>query len=507
MPSAFRNRFVPLSFAVLALVPPASPLQAQDDLQVFYGLLHAHTSFSDGSGTPAEAFAMARDAGLDFFALTEHNHRQADGGDGVFLTTPLYEELKRSADDATVDGDFVAIYGQEVSTISKGNHVNVFNASTLVDVPNGDFRDLYDRYLPAHPEVTLVQLNHPDVEADLSPQTSNSRRNNDYGIDDYDQSFPALLEASGRWVALIELIIGPAFGAATDAPHHDGRHEADYLFYLNQGFRLAPSAGQDNHRRNWGRSTHARLGVWAPELTRGAVFAALADRRTFASEDDDLRVRLQVGGVWMGDTVALASGTPALVELDVADPDEADAQYTASLFYDEAIGGAEARIVDVATFTGDAQVTFEHSPAFGGYYFVRLAQRSTAELDVDEAWTAPIWVTELAPDHDDPGEEHGDEAVIAWQEASDFIGQEKVVTGRVVDAFNAGNVMFLNFDLDFRNTLTLVVFADRFDDFGGADALEQRMVGKEVRVRGEIGVFRGRLQIILRDPAQILAVE
>src|SRR4051812_8057402 len=46
---------------------------------VYFGNLHSHTSYSDGSGTPAEAYAMARQEGLNFFAITEHNHHAADG--------------------------------------------------------------------------------------------------------------------------------------------------------------------------------------------------------------------------------------------------------------------------------------------------------------------------------------------------------------------------------------------------------------------------------------------
>jgi len=38
--------------------------------QVWHGLLHAHTSFSDGSGPPEEAYATARPNGVDFFAVT-----------------------------------------------------------------------------------------------------------------------------------------------------------------------------------------------------------------------------------------------------------------------------------------------------------------------------------------------------------------------------------------------------------------------------------------------------
>ena len=51
---------------------------AAEELKVHYGLLHAHTLFSDGSGTPAKAYERAASK-VDFFAVTPHNHAQADG--------------------------------------------------------------------------------------------------------------------------------------------------------------------------------------------------------------------------------------------------------------------------------------------------------------------------------------------------------------------------------------------------------------------------------------------
>jgi len=56
--------------------------------RVFFGNLHSHTSYSDGSGTPREAFQYARTvAGIHFLALTEHNHAEAVGNDGISIAT------------------------------------------------------------------------------------------------------------------------------------------------------------------------------------------------------------------------------------------------------------------------------------------------------------------------------------------------------------------------------------------------------------------------------------
>jgi len=67
---------LPLRLWCTALVVALSiPLPAQSDLSVFFGNLHSHTGLGDGRGTPFAAYEHARDvAGLDYLAITEHNH-------------------------------------------------------------------------------------------------------------------------------------------------------------------------------------------------------------------------------------------------------------------------------------------------------------------------------------------------------------------------------------------------------------------------------------------------
>ena len=45
------------------------------EMQLFLGDLHSHTAYSDGKGTPADAFATARANGLDFLGVTDHSKR------------------------------------------------------------------------------------------------------------------------------------------------------------------------------------------------------------------------------------------------------------------------------------------------------------------------------------------------------------------------------------------------------------------------------------------------
>lgn len=44
-----------------------------EPFQSFFGSLHHHTAYSDGEGRPEDAFAAGRNAGFDYFFLTEHS--------------------------------------------------------------------------------------------------------------------------------------------------------------------------------------------------------------------------------------------------------------------------------------------------------------------------------------------------------------------------------------------------------------------------------------------------
>src|SRR5688572_7109466 len=126
-------------FLLCLLVPSLSNAQ---QLEVFFGNLHSHTSFSDGSGTPEEAYAHARDvARIHFLAITEHNHDQAGqiAGNHALYSGSQASSLIQTAGRFNEAGRFVALYGQEFSTISSGNHGNILDVGKVIEesqVPN-----------------------------------------------------------------------------------------------------------------------------------------------------------------------------------------------------------------------------------------------------------------------------------------------------------------------------------------------------------------------------------
>jgi len=393
----------------------AQPALAQIE-NIRFGNLHAHTSYSDGKGLPEDAFKMACSAGLDFFAVTEHNHAAGDGKgdrrDGIVIATSpqLYsgdvDSLVSAADRENNPNECVTLYGQEFSTISRGNHVNVFDVGSVIDVENGRFDlllDWLDDNRDGGGDLALLQFNHP---------RSGKRSVNDYGRDDFGAGGEiAWQQAMSAHVSLIEVFNAPALRDGTGQRTHD--NSSQFKRYLNLGFHVAPSVGQDNHYENWGHSTDARIAVVAPDFTRRGILNALRARHTYASEDKNLRVIFRAGDALMGDvTDPPAIGEELPLTVQIIDDDEPDAVYVIDVYRDVAGGRPPSWPVESFEVSGNQTSPFQlegvRLEALGEYVFLRITQFTEGVGDDDEhpeddrVWTAPIW---FETDHFHDGDE------------------------------------------------------------------------------------------------------
>lgn len=388
-----------LALATPCLAQPCPPCPGDTDPpvpdgpQVFFGYLHAHTSYSDGVGSPEEAYAQARDqGGMDYLVLSPHNHRHA----GMIATQPaLYDG---DGDDALIniaaavseEGRFIALYGQEFSSISQGNHVNVVDAPTVIGIANGEFDELVDDYLPNNLDSTgntpLLVLNHPD----------SGPRNREYGRDDFG-SEEEWVRTVDRHASIINLINGPSTGTGRQ-PIPDAE-EGSLRFFLNRGFHLAPSIDQDNHERTWGTIHDGRTAVVAPTLTKEAVLTALRSRHAYATTDRNLRVVCRFQDGLCGDVFAApAEGTELEISFDIRDDDEPAAVYQVTVFSDE-VGGRPVDFddpIEQVLFEGDGTLSIPHLRYLGGnaYFLFRITQFAVDDDtgdDADQVWLAPVW--------------------------------------------------------------------------------------------------------------------
>ena len=330
---------------------PFPPVCQEGPFQVYYGTLHAHTNFSDGERSPAEAFVYARDrAGLDFFAVTDHMEQLYYGRAGT-----EWARLKRLARDVTEDGVFVGIAGYEWGNGYKGpipyGHCNLFEFESLLDVARTVTLDGFYRELVAG-QGGLGKFNHPNYKA-----WTNNWNDMEYHPD------------ADRKMALIRV-------------EYPDLEEPVFRTALDKGWHLAPVSSQDNHHADWGTKNDFRTGVWATSLTREGILSALLAMRTFSTNDKNASLRLQAGPCWLGSILEPADSDEIelTIELHDADPEEGFALL--ELF------GNHGEVLATLSVERNGDISWHPLVSLppGGYVYLRATQN-----DGDHLFSAPIW--------------------------------------------------------------------------------------------------------------------
>ncbi len=405
-----------------------------------------------GGDTARHAWEYARDVGgMDFMALTPHSvdDRVDDAPDVASMSEDGFGKLRELA--ATIngeaDGTFVALAGAEWSTNSLGNHVNVLGTSAIPKVERGNFADLYDGFLPeraAEGDAPLLMLNHPrtfrrhEEEAVLDgawdqifgvnlseiPRAGErTKKFNDFGIDDYPpladvwdswiagdalpdeevvaETLANVREASAPYARLIEVTVSRGNEFKSEIPRNpsmteleDGTVERfvkidDWTYYLSHGFELAPVASHDNHAANWGAGHTSRTAVIAPALSEKALLGALADRAAYASEDENLQMRVYADGrIRAGQRLTTVEGKVTL-DVRLSDPD------FAGPFAVTVLRGTVGRTEVVeAVQTELAADTWQgisvELPGSGDHFLIVQVHEAIPDR---MAWSAPVFVT------------------------------------------------------------------------------------------------------------------
>lgn len=337
------------------IVPAMKP---DREWKAYFGLLDAHSSLSDGLGTVQEAFSHAsRVAGLDFFAVTDHSDSFDSAGSGDITregasVSTAWAVGKQAAAGVTNER-FVGMFGYEMSwpREKKVGHINTF-ATPGWQTPRQAGMDTLAGYCAALAKAPgqVSQFNHPGLySGDFD------------GFEDYDPACDACIQ-----LFQLEGEAGVSF--------YDY-----YIQALDNGWHVAPTVGQDNHNGNWGDMGLSRTGVLAKELTEEALYAAMAARRVYATEDPDFYVDYRLNGNLMGSVMGAAEGLEASVTL--FDPtDGSDALV-------EVIGMGGSVLASGSTIDGTLALSV---PAGSPYYFLYITQS-----DGDAAVTAPIWVDDF----------------------------------------------------------------------------------------------------------------
>jgi len=329
-----------------APAPPESPPPGADlggGMHAYWGCLHSHSTYSDGSGPPRYAYAVGRANGFHFLALTDHSH---------MYDAQQWADLETQAAAATEEGAFVALRGFEWTSREEG-HITVLNTATSISRDDPPYDTLAGFYpWLANQEGAIAQFNHP-FAGDLA----------DFAYDE---------AADGR-ISLLE--VGNGSGVRYR------RFEEAYIQALGAGWRVGPANNGDTETPDWGADTPHRTGIVAPSLTKADLLDALRARRTFATEDSNLVLALRTEGTWMGETLP----TSGDFELTVIYRD-GDGEGAEVAIYDRTL------LIGTMALSSDAGWITAVSGTPGHFYWARAEQ-----ADGDLAYTSPIWVAGQAP--------------------------------------------------------------------------------------------------------------
>lgn len=96
------------------------------------------------------------------------------------------------------------------------------------------------------------------------------------------------------------------------------------------------------------------------------------------------------------------------------------------------------------------------------------------------------------------------DSIISWKDAANHYGKYKTVEGTIVSGKCLPKVCFLNFDKDYKTTLTAVIFAADLPKFPPNPDRYYR--NKQVQIVGVIKEYKGKPEIILKGQDQIAII-
>lgn len=270
-----------VAFLVVLFSPPG----LAGEFNLYFGGTHSHTTFSDGSKMPEDAWDTARhEGGCDFWYITEHyqslfdveNH--PEGRQGV----KEWDYLLEMGGKKTEDGKFLALVGWEWSDGDFG-HTNVlFDPAEPPPVLMTGFYDRFISYWLRKHRESLTGFNHP--------MWSEEHELNNFRDFEF-------VPKIAKQVVYMEISF---------------LEEVRYFYRaLDRGWRIAPLAAQDNHSPDWCLRSEF-VAVYAEELTEAGLREAFEARRFYATTDKELVLSFTGNGEAMGSRVTADS-----VELEI----------------------------------------------------------------------------------------------------------------------------------------------------------------------------------------------
>ena len=357
--------------------------------QHYFGQLHSHTQYSDGSGTLDSALTHIKNlpasANIQFVAFTDHSNYFDKNGEAnpegalydmskaTEYSRGLWSEYKGAiADFNAVNGSsLLALGGFEMTWSGGPGHINTFNTPGIVSRNNktlnnktadAGMKAYYALLSQAEGVQSISQFNHPGT-------TFGNFKDFNYWDPVIDSRMYMVEVGNGEG----------AIGAGGYYPSYE-----QYIMALDKGWHLAPTNNQDNHKGKWGNANDARDVIITDDFSEAGIYEAIRALRMYATEDKNLELTYTVNGLMMGSSITEIPDK-LNVEVTVNDPDASDSIAKVEVV---ANSGKVAYTWDNAAQLRSGKLSATLDPSYS-YYFIRVTQK-----DGDLAVTSPVWVGE-----------------------------------------------------------------------------------------------------------------
>ena len=349
---------------------PVEVCKTRPPYSLYWGDLHVHTrrSADAASWVPApldyrEAYQVGRyRAGLDFMANADHHGLNQGNYD-----QSQWALMQRITNEANAPGAFATIVGMEISAgIGDQNVYTAGDALPFFNVGPRHPLDLWESFkgkdyiaVPHHIAQSMRPWDWKYYEAVVNPVaeifSEHGRAEFTGNVPHYSRHPKATLE---------------------------GRTWRDQL---DAGRKIGCIASSDDH---WCRPGSSGLAaVWAPTLTRAAVFEQITKRHCYASTNARAILHFAVSGSEMGTEISSTSAPEV-----------------------HTWGATPAQISEIVVVKNGVEIPLKHEngrtfdikwrdPAFDGdaYYYVRVAMKGSLPGGSHGAgphyvWSSPVWV-------------------------------------------------------------------------------------------------------------------
>lgn len=258
-------------------VRPAFANDSEGPFNIYCGDLHCHTSYSDGSLTPYDAFRQVKkERILDFFTISDHAELEDD--DEFYHTFD-------AADSVCADGSLIAFAGNEseidlVSSNAIGNIQNDGGEIVTVNAEGYSWATSWEQFfddIGGNP-LAFATIAHPQVMGG--------------GIKCIWNAFDPEHSASP---ASKELIHG--IETINEKGESNLVNERAYSLYLDCGYKVSPFSGCDNHSPIFGMKTCTSMTfLYSQKKSKDAFIDSLRSARTYCAENANTYLWFTVNG-------------------------------------------------------------------------------------------------------------------------------------------------------------------------------------------------------------------